>query len=92
MGFHRVTILSSECLQILLSTRNPLHLGNHLPTTFYEVKKLSPTTKEGPRFFIDSYQQSIQEDGSFGMVWCALFENGKLIGSNFSNDKTKITG
>jgi hypothetical protein len=54
------------------------------PSTFYEVKKLPPVAKEGQRFFIDSYEESIREDGSFGMVWLAVFENGKLVELEFS--------
>ena len=54
------------------------------PSTFYEVRKLPPIAKKGQRFFIDSYESSIREDGSFGMVWLAVFENSKLIELDFS--------
>ena len=57
---------------------------SRFPSTFYEVRKLPPIAKEGQRFFIDSYERSIREDGSFGMVWLAVFENGRLIELYFS--------
>ena len=57
---------------------------SRFPSTFYEVRKLPPIAKESQRFFIDSYERSIREDGSFGMVWLAVFENGRLIELYFS--------
>ena len=49
------------------------------PSTFYEVKTLPPTAKQGQRHFIDDYEQAQREDGGFGFVWLAVFENDRLI-------------
>ena len=57
---------------------------SRFPLTFYEVRKLPPIAKEGQRYFIDNYERSIREDGAFGMVWLAVFENGRLVELYFS--------
>lgn len=54
------------------------------PSTFYEVGTLPPIARPGQRFFIDDYQQSKREAGGFGMVWLAIFEDGRLVELEFS--------
>ena len=49
------------------------------PSTFYEVKTLPSIAKPGQRYFIDDYQQAQREDGGFGDVWLAVFENDRLV-------------
>ena len=54
------------------------------PSTFYEVETLPPIAKPDQKFFIDDYHQSKREAGGFGMVWLAIFEDGRLIELEFS--------
>jgi len=49
------------------------------PSTFYEVKTPPPIAKPGQRYFINDYHQAQREDGGFGFVWYAVFEEGRLV-------------
>jgi hypothetical protein len=49
------------------------------PSTFYEVKTPPPIAKPGQRYFINDYHQAQREDGGFGFVWYAVFEDGRLV-------------
>jgi hypothetical protein len=59
---------------------SPSEFEKRFPSTFYEVKTLPPMAKPGHRYFIDDYQQAQREEGGFGFVWLAVFENDRLIG------------
>jgi len=49
------------------------------PSTFFEVKTQPPIARPGQRYFINDYQQAQREEGGFGFVWYAVFENGHLV-------------
>ena len=57
---------------------------SRFPSTFYEVRKLPPIAKDGQQYFIDNYERSIRENGALGLVWLAVFENGRLVEFDFS--------
>ncbi len=58
---------------------SPSEFEKRFPSTFYEVKTLPSIAKPGQRYFIDDYQQAQSEDGGFGVVWLAVFENDRLV-------------
>ena len=49
------------------------------PSTFYEVKTPPPIAKPNQRYFINDYHQAQREEGGFGFVWYAVFEDGRLV-------------
>jgi hypothetical protein len=58
---------------------SPLEFERRFPSTFYEVKTLPPDAKPGQRYFINDYHQAQKEEGGFGFVWLAVFENDRLL-------------
>jgi hypothetical protein len=58
---------------------SPSEFEKRFPSTFYEVKTLPPISRPGQRYFIDDYQQAQREDGGFGGVWLAVFEDDRLV-------------
>jgi hypothetical protein len=54
------------------------------PSTFHEFRTPPPIAKPGQRYFIDDYHQAQREDGGFGSVWYAVFEEGRLVEFGFS--------
>ena len=49
------------------------------PNTFYELKSPPPISEPNQKFFISNHKMAQRKDGSFEFVWCAIFEDGKLI-------------